>query len=90
MKKTDLLLGLFIGFTAAFIGIFIYLTLYMKLGFVEGIKDISNKGLLGKVVTLGAILNLLIFFVLLKLNKELMARGVVLSLIILAAITIFL
>ena len=90
MKKTDLLIGALIGFASTFIGVYLFLTLYMKLEFVEGIKGLNSKGLLGKVVTLGAILNLIIFFVLLKLNKELMARGVVLSLIILAVATIFL
>jgi hypothetical protein len=45
---------------------------------------------MGKVITLGAIIDLILFFILLKINKDLMARGVVLATIILAIITMFL
>jgi hypothetical protein len=47
------------------------------------------NGYLGKIITLGAILDLILFYVLLKFNKELMARGVVLALIALTLITLF-
>jgi hypothetical protein len=50
----------------------------------------KSQGYLGKVITLGAILNLVAFFVLLKINRELMARGVVLATLLLALITMFL
>jgi hypothetical protein len=43
---------------------------------------------MGKVITLGAIINILIFFYLLKKDKELMARGIVLATIILALATV--
>jgi hypothetical protein len=44
--------------------------------------------MLGKIITLGAIVNLVLFFILLKFNKELMARGVVLGMILLTVITL--
>ena len=43
---------------------------------------------MGKLLTLGALLNLLLFFALLKWNKELMARGVVLGSILLTILTL--
>lgn len=89
MKKTDLFLGALIGLATTFVGMYIFLTFYAKLDFIEGIKGMKSQGLLGKIITLGAILNIIAFFILLKFNKELMARGVVLATIILTIITLF-
>jgi hypothetical protein len=89
MKKTDLAIGALIGFTTTCIGMFIFLTFFTNFGFIEGIKGMKSQGYLGKIITLGAILNIIAFFILLKFNKELMARGVVLATILLAIITLF-
>lgn len=88
MKKTDLLIGALIGLLTTFIGVFIYLKITTDLSFIEAIKSMKSQGLLGKVITLGAVLNLIAFFILLKLNKELMARGVVLATILLTVFTL--
>jgi hypothetical protein len=89
MKKTDLLIGALIGFASAFLGTYIFFTFCTKYDFLEGVNGMKSQGFLGKVITLGAILNLVVFFILLKMNKELMARGVVLATILLAIITMF-
>ncbi len=89
MKKTDLLIGALIGFVSAFLGTYLFFTFCTKYDFLEGVNNMKSQGFLGKVITLGAILNLGTFFILLKINKELMARGVVLATIFLAIITMF-
>ncbi len=89
MKKIDLLIGALIGFATTFLGMLIFMTFFTDLGFVDGIKGMKSQGYLGKIITLGAILNILAFFILLKVNKELMARGVVLATILLTIITLF-
>jgi hypothetical protein len=89
MKKIDLLYGTLIGFATTFLGIYIFFECFSNFGFAEGIKGMKSEGILGKVITLGAILNIIVFFILLKFNKELMARGVVLATILLAILTIF-
>ena len=89
MKKTDLLLGALIGFIATFLGTYIFFTFCTEYSFLEGVSGMKSQGFLGKVITLGAILNLVAFFILLKMNKELMARGVVLATILLAIVTMF-
>jgi hypothetical protein len=48
----------------------------------------KNSGILNKVITLGAILNLIIFFILLQKNKDTMAKGVVFSMLIITVITL--
>ncbi|MDR6846767.1 hypothetical protein [Flavobacterium granuli] len=90
MKKTDLLIGFIIGILASFFGMFLYITLAMHTDFLAGIQSMKNEGQLGKIVTLGSIMDLIAFGVLLKMNKELMARGVVLAVIALTIVTLFL
>lgn len=90
MKKTDLLIGFFMGIVACIVGALVFLLLKMpKLVSVEGFQIIREQGIMGKLITLGAVINLLLFFILLKKNKDLMARGVVLATIVLAFVTLF-
>jgi hypothetical protein len=89
MRKIDLLIGALIAIITTVIGSFLFITLKTKYSFVDGVLELKSQGILGKIITLGAVLNILIFFVLLKLNKEMMARGIVLGVIVLAIITFF-
>lgn len=89
MRKIDVLIGVLIGLLGAVIGSFIFIEVFTKYTFMEGILIMKSEGNLGKIITLGAILNLIIFFILLKKNKEMLARGVVLGTIILTIITLF-
>ncbi|MEO0038172.1 MAG: hypothetical protein RIQ59_1383 [Bacteroidota bacterium] len=86
MKKSDLVIGFIIGIVAAGIAAFLFLLSITKLQYIKFL--IHEPGIMGKVITLGAIINILIFFFLLKKDKELMARGIVLATIILALITV--
>lgn len=88
MRKIDLLLGMLLGFLATFVGVFLFFTFFTDYHFVDGIQGMKAQGYLGKVITLGAIMNLAVFFLLLKMNKELMARGVVLATLILTVVTL--
>lgn len=89
MKKTDLILGTFMAIVAAILGSFIFIEVFTKYSFLEGLEMMKSKGELGKIITLGSILNIIVFFILLKLDKELMARGVVLGTILLTIVTLF-
>ena len=78
------------GIVACIVGTLVFLLLKMpKLVSVEGFQTIREQGIMGKLITLGAVINLLLFFILLKKNKDLMARGVVLATIVLAFVTLF-
>ena len=85
----DLIIGCVIGLLSALLGSYLFMKIYMKEDFISGISSLKQAGHLGQLITLGAILNILIFFVLLKLNKEIMARGIILATILLALVTIF-
>lgn len=88
MKKFDLFIGFVIGIITAILGSFIFIKMFTSHDFMEGLMIMKSQGYLGKIITLGAILNIIAFFILLKLNKDLMANGVVLATIILTIITL--
>lgn len=89
MTKKHLLLGTIVGFLGTLLGCYIYLSLFTEFEFTQGITVLKSQGSLGKLITLGSIVNLILFGILLKLNKDMMARGIVLSVIIMAIVTMF-
>ena len=89
MNKIDLLIGFIIGIIASILGSYIFITFFTGFDFMTGIHTMKSEGKLGKLITLGAILNLVVFAFLLKLDREMMARGVILAVISIAIITIF-
>jgi hypothetical protein len=89
MNKTDLLLGFIIGIITSLLGSYLFIIFFTNFDFVAGIQSMKSQGHLGKIITLGTILDLIIFGILLKINKEIMARGVVLAVIILTIFTLF-
>ena len=64
-SKKDILLGLFIGLLGALIGTFFALQFFTKQGFIEGFRIMRQAGMIGKVITLGSVPNLVLFFILL-------------------------
>ena len=86
--KKDLMIGVLLGIIGAIIGCFIFLEFFTDFGFIDGITVMKQRGILNKVITLGAILNLIIFFILLQKNKDVMAKGVVLAMFIITIITL--
>jgi hypothetical protein len=89
MKKIDLLIGFLIGIFAAILGAILFLKSFTEVQTLRDLHIVKEQGIMGKVITLGAIFNIIIFFIFLKKNKELMARGIVLATISLAIITMF-
>ena len=89
MNKKDLFLGFILGFITTLLGSYIFITFFTDFTFTAGIQIMQSQGKLGKIITLGTILTLITFGVLLKVNKEKMARGVVLAVITMAVLTLF-
>ncbi|HEY4618478.1 MAG TPA: hypothetical protein VIH09_09835 [Flavobacterium sp.] len=90
MNKTDLLFGFLIGIFASLLGSFLFIKIFTDFDFITGVQMMKSQGSLGKLITLGSILDLIIFAVLLKLNKEMMARGILLAVILIAILTLVL
>ena len=92
MNKKDIFIGLLLGLLLGFVGFVIVISLLSESGtsLMEGFTYMQNIGSIGKVITLGAIPNFILFFVLLNKNKELMAKGVILSMFVLTVFTLIL
>lgn len=88
MNYRDLIIGMLLAVLASLLGSFIFIKFVAGLDFVNGFLFYRSHGLLGKIITLGAAVNLVLFFGLLKWNKEFMARGVVLGMFVLTIITL--
>ena len=87
-NKIEVLLGFIIGIITSVVGCFLFIELFTKFTFFAGIELMQAEDKLGKIITLGTVLDLGVFWTLLKLNKEFMARGVILAVILLTLITV--
>lgn len=87
MKK-ELGIGVLVGLIANAIGLFITAQL---LGdgddFTTVIKAAYTEGVLGKLISLGAVLNLIAFFIFIKKKQDYRARGVLLITVFIAVFT---
>lgn len=88
MIRKDVIIGFVLGLLANLIGICIYIFFFSKEGFEGTIKSAISFNFIGKLVSLGAILNLIVFFILLKMNQDHKARGVLLATLMAAIIVI--
>ena len=67
MVKKEVLTGLIVGILANAIGLFLAATILGKGDdFLNVLEAASTEGFLGKLISLGAILNLLAFFIFIK------------------------
>ena len=88
MIKKELLIGAIIGLIANAIGLyFAALTFGNNTDFFTVLRSASSEGILGKLISLGAVLNLIAFFVFIKKKQDYRARGVLLITIIIAVST---
>lgn len=87
MIKKDLIIGIFVGFLANLTGVVVTAT-FLGQGddFTTVIKAAINEDFLGKLISLGAILNLIAFFIFIKKRQDYKARGVLIATV---CITIF-
>ena len=88
MIRRDVIIGFIIGLLANLAGIALYIVLFSKEGFEGTLKSAVNFSFIGKLVSLGAILNLIVFFILIKMNQDHKARGVLLATLLAAIIVI--
>lgn len=88
MIKKELFIGAIIGLIANAIGLFFAaLLLGNSNDFFQVLKSASIEGFLGKLISLGAILNLVAFFIFIKKKQDYRARGVLLVTVFVAIFT---
>ncbi|HEX9600909.1 MAG TPA: hypothetical protein VF985_05425 [Mariniflexile sp.] len=88
MIKKDIFIGILVGLIANSIGLFATATLLGQGDdFITVIKAAASEGFLGKLISLGAILNLVAFFIFIIKRQDYRARGVLLITIFIAIFT---
>lgn len=80
----EVLIGLVLGIIANLAGMYLYIFFFSKLSLESTLQAALENDFLGSLIALGAILNLIVFFILLKKNQYYRARGVVLATVIAA------
>lgn len=85
MAGSKIFFGFLTGIICTIIGMIIYLS-FSELGISETISDSLEKDYFSKIISLGAILNFLPFFVFLKKNMLFQARGILLSTLVTAIV----
>ena len=89
--KKEVLLGVIYGIISSLIGLILaILILSENSSIIESLKNSYYENFLGKLISLGAILNVIVFFVFIKKNQDQRAKGVLLLTIFLAILTLIL
>lgn len=90
-NKKEVLLGVIYGIISSMIGLILaILILSENSSIIESLKNSYYENFLGKLISLGAILNVIVFFVFIKKNQDQRAKGVLLLTIFLAILTLIL
>ncbi|WP_159022582.1 hypothetical protein [Formosa sp. L2A11] len=88
MIKKEVFIGFMVGVIANAMGLFLAALL---LGRGDNVTTVINaaaaEGFLGKLISIGAILNLVAFFIFIKKKQDYRARGVILATVCIAIFT---
>ncbi|PKH50378.1 hypothetical protein CXF68_06535 [Tenacibaculum sp. Bg11-29] len=88
--RKEVLIGILMSIIATSCGLFIYLEFISDDNVTETFKKVRKGGVLGPVLALAAIPNLFVFWVFLKKNQDYRARGVLITTVGIALVTLVL
>ncbi len=89
MNKKDLFIGILLGLFVTLIGTFLFVKIFTTYEYFYAISVMKSGSNLSKLMSLGAVLNILLVFYLFHKDKDEIAKGVVFSVILLFIITFF-
>lgn len=89
MKK-EIFIGFIVGLLATSCGCYIFIEFFSKYNFSDSLAVIAKENLYEKVLVLGAIANLFVFFIFLKKKQVYRARGVLLETFLIALLVVLL
>ena len=87
--RKELLIGFIVGIIANTIGTLLYILLFSDLGIPETFQAAVQQGHIGSLLALGAILNLLAFFLFLRIRRDNRAKGVLFATILTALLILY-
>ncbi len=89
MSKKDFFIGFILGLILTGIGVFLFITLATSYSFLDGVTILNREGYLNKLVALGEVLNIPLFYYLITKEKYFTARGIIFQALITTIITLF-
>lgn len=89
MAKKDIILGFLLGLVATVIGTFLFIELGTEHHFFEGIIKMKSNGFLNKLIALGAICNLPLFYFFIRKEQDNRAKGILIQVVVLTVIMLF-
>ena len=87
-KNKEIGIGFLVGIIANTFGTLLYILLFSDLSINETFKAAVAQGYLGSLLALGAILNLVAFFLFLRIKRDLRARGVMIATLLTALVIV--
>lgn len=87
--KKELLIGFIVGIIANTVGTLLYILLFSDLGITETFQAAIQQGHIGSLLALGAILNLVAFFLFLRVRRDNRAKGVLIATIVTALLIMY-
>ncbi len=88
MIKKEVFTGFIVGLIANAVGLNIAIFLFGNgAGIESAIRNSIAQGFFGKLVGMGAIMNLIAFFLFIKMKRDYRARGVILATVLVAIVT---
>ncbi len=92
MNKKEILIGFIVGIIANALGTILALAFFSfssGLSIPETFEASMQQGRIGSILALGAILNLIVFFLFLKIKRDQRARGVVFATLATAMVILY-
>ncbi len=89
MHKKELIIGFIVGIITNTIGTLLYILLFSDLNITETFDAAVQQGHIGSLLALGAILNLIAFFMFLRIRRDNRAKGVLIATILTALIILY-
>lgn len=83
MRK-EIFIGIAVGIFATLAGFYLYVELFINADFKEAFKFINEEKMYGKILSLAAIPNLVVFFVFIKKKQDNRAKGVLIATLFIA------
>tara|TARA_E500000318_G_C3524332_1_gene197756 strand:- start:432 stop:707 length:276 start_codon:yes stop_codon:yes gene_type:complete len=87
--KKEIIIGFLVGIAANLAGMYLYIFFFLDYDFETSIQIARENDSIGNLIALGAILNLIVFFLFIKKRQLYRARGVLLATILAALVILY-
>lgn len=87
--KKEIIIGFLVGVIANVLGVILYILIFSDLGIIETYNAAVEMERVGSILALGAILNLVAFFLFMRIRRDHRAKGVMIATILTALLILY-